>query len=76
MNVFLSVFVGIFFLLEKKKPNRELCYLIQPPVGAQRQQVIVLSLEDLTCLTGREKKKAVLCDITADTIFVITSNRL
>ena len=32
-------------------------HLIQSPVGAQRQQIIVLSLQDLTCLRGEGGKK-------------------
>ena len=32
-------------------------HLIQSPVGAQRQQIIVLSLQNLTCLMAKKKTK-------------------
>lgn len=35
-------------------------HLIQSPVGAQRQQIIVLSLQNLTCLRTKNKTQHIL----------------
>ena len=35
-------------------------HLIQSPVGAQRQQIIVLSLQNLTCLMAKKKRQNIL----------------